>query len=85
MRRGAFAGAEVWASLYRPRRALPPFARGEGGGVNGIAGVKVDCDCGFMVGSHDEREVAEFSIIHVKNKHGQTISLADARKKMKPL
>ncbi len=50
-----------------------------------IAGVKINCDCGFLVGSHDENEVGEMSILHVKRKHGQTISMADAKKKMVPL
>jgi predicted small metal-binding protein len=47
--------------------------------------MKVNCDCGFMVGSHDEKEVGDMTITHVKNKHGKTISFADARKLMKPM
>ena len=50
-----------------------------------ITGVKITCDCGFVIGSHDENEVGEFSILHVKRKHGQTVSMADVKKKMVPL
>jgi len=57
----------------------------QGEGVKDTAAVKVNCDCGFIVGSHDETEVSEITITHVKNKHGQTISMADARKLMKPM
>ena len=53
--------------------------------VTDMAGMKMVCDCGFFVGSHDDNEVGEMSIAHVKKKHGQTISLVDARKKMVPL
>jgi predicted small metal-binding protein len=66
----------------------PRIMRGdlaEGEGVTGIQAVKVNCDCGFMVGSHDEKEVADMSIMHVKAKHGKTISFADAKKLMKPM
>ena len=50
-----------------------------------ITAVKVNCDCGFIVGSHDEKEVGEMTITHVRNKHGQTISWVDAKKLMKPM
>ncbi len=53
--------------------------------LGGIGAVKVSCDCGFMVGSHDEDEVSQMSIMHVKNKHGRTITQAEARKKMMPM
>jgi predicted small metal-binding protein len=50
-----------------------------------MTGVKVSCDCGFFIGSHDENEVSQMSIMHVKNKHGRTITEAEARKKMVPM
>ena len=53
--------------------------------VKDITAVKVNCDCGFIVGSHDEKEVGEMAITHVKNKHGQTMTWADAKKLMKPM
>jgi len=53
--------------------------------VTRIQPVKVTCDCGFVVGSHDEKEVADMTILHAKNKHGQTLSFVDAKKKMTPM
>jgi predicted small metal-binding protein len=43
--------------------------------------MKLECDCGFLVGSHDGGEVLELSIMHVRQKHGQTFSKDDVRKK----
>lgn len=53
----------------------------KGRGVAPIRTMKLECDCGFLVGSHDGGEVLELSIMHVRQKHGQTFSKDDVRKK----
>jgi len=45
--------------------------------------MKLECDCGFFIGSHDEGEIIELSQVHVRKKHGQTISVEDVKKKIK--
>lgn len=46
---------------------------------------QVQCDppCGFMVKSHDEKEVIEIVTQHAKKAHNLTISEKDVRDKMK--
>jgi predicted small metal-binding protein len=45
---------------------------------------KVECDpkCGFMVRSHDEKEVVDLAIKHAKKSHNMTISEKDVKKMM---
>ena len=45
--------------------------------------MKLECDCGFFVGSHDEVEIIELSQVHARKKHGQTMSSEDVKKKIK--
>jgi predicted small metal-binding protein len=46
---------------------------------------KIECDpkCGFMVQSHDEKEVIEIAKQHAKKYHDMTISEKDAKSMMK--
>jgi predicted small metal-binding protein len=46
---------------------------------------KVECDpkCGFMVRSHDEKEMIEIVIQHAKKSHKMTITEKDIKVMMK--
>jgi predicted small metal-binding protein len=46
---------------------------------------KVECDpkCGFMVRSHDEKEIIEIVIEHAKKSHKMTITEKDIKAMMK--
>jgi predicted small metal-binding protein len=46
---------------------------------------KVECDpkCGFMIRSHDEKEVIEIAIQHAKKLHDMTITEKDVKGMMK--
>jgi predicted small metal-binding protein len=46
---------------------------------------KIECDptCGFMVRSHDEKELIDLVSRHAKNSHNMTVSEKDLREKMK--
>jgi predicted small metal-binding protein len=46
---------------------------------------KVECDpkCGFMVQSHDEKELIEIVKQHAKKHHEKTVSDEDVKKMMK--
>ena len=46
---------------------------------------KIECDptCGFMVRSHDEKELVEIATRHAKNAHNMTVTEKDAKDKMK--
>jgi predicted small metal-binding protein len=46
---------------------------------------KIECDpkCGFMVQSHDEKEVIEIAKEHAKKFHNMTLSEKDAKSMMK--
>ncbi len=37
---------------------------------------KIECDpeCGFMIRSHDERELVDITKLHVKNQHRKDVS-----------
>jgi predicted small metal-binding protein len=39
---------------------------------------KIVCTCGFVVRSHDQREVAYFAVAHVRDKHKQELTLGAA-------
>jgi predicted small metal-binding protein len=45
---------------------------------------KVECDpkCGFLVRSHDEKEVVDLAIRHAKKSHNMTLSEKDVKKMM---
>ena len=46
----------------------------------------VECDpiCGFMVRSHNEKEVLDLAMQHVKKAHSEmNLSMADVKKQMK--
>jgi hypothetical protein len=45
--------------------------------------LKLERDCGVLIGSHDEGEVVELSTLLVRKKHGQTIGEAEVKKKIK--
>ncbi len=50
-----------------------------------MAGLKkIECDpkCGFMVRSHDEKEVIAIAIKHAKESHDMKVTEADAKKMM---
>jgi len=44
----------------------------------------VQCDCGFMVQSHNENEIVKMAQMHVKDTHKSDLSMRDARAMMKP-
>jgi predicted small metal-binding protein len=46
---------------------------------------KVECDpkCGFMVRSHDEKEIVEIAIDHAKKFHDMAITVKDVKGMMK--
>jgi predicted small metal-binding protein len=46
---------------------------------------KVECDpkCGFMIQSHDEKEVIKIAIEHAKKSHNMTITEKEVRDMMK--
>jgi predicted small metal-binding protein len=46
---------------------------------------KVECDpqCGFLVRSHDEKEIVEVAIQHMKKAHGKFITEKDVKPMMK--
>jgi predicted small metal-binding protein len=46
---------------------------------------KVECDpnCGFLVRSHDEKELVDVAIQHAKKAHNKVITDKDARTMMK--
>ena len=46
---------------------------------------KVECDpkCGFMVRSHDEKEIIEIVMQHAKKSHNMTISEKDIKAMIK--
>ena len=46
---------------------------------------KVECDpkCGFMIRSHDEKEVIEIAIQHAKKSHDMTITEKEVKGMMK--
>jgi predicted small metal-binding protein len=46
---------------------------------------KVECDpqCGFLVRSHDEKEIVDVAIQHAKKAHNKVITDKDARTMMK--
>jgi predicted small metal-binding protein len=56
--------------------------------VSGVAEnlKKVECDptCGFMVRSHDEKELVEIVTKHAKKAHNMTITEKDAKGMIKP-
>jgi predicted small metal-binding protein len=45
--------------------------------------LKLECDCGFFIGSHDEGEITEMSLVHMRKKHGQTVSAEYVKQKIK--
>jgi predicted small metal-binding protein len=47
---------------------------------------KIECDpkCGFMVQSHDEKELIFIAMEHGKKAHNMQVSEKDARGMMKP-
>ncbi len=46
---------------------------------------KIECDptCGFMVRSHDEKELIDLVTRHAKKSHNMSVSEKDIREKMK--
>ncbi|HUJ19587.1 MAG TPA: DUF1059 domain-containing protein [Nitrospirota bacterium] len=46
---------------------------------------KVECDpkCGFMIQSHDEKEIVQIATQHAKKSHNMTISEKDVKEMMK--
>ena len=46
---------------------------------------KIECDpkCGFVVQSHDEREVLDIATVHALKKHGMTVTEKDLRGMLK--
>jgi predicted small metal-binding protein len=46
---------------------------------------QVECDpkCGFLIRSHDEKELTEIAIQHAKKVHSMAITDKDVRKMMK--
>jgi predicted small metal-binding protein len=46
---------------------------------------KIECEptCGFMIRSHDEKELIDFVTQHAKKSHNMSVSEKDIRGKMK--
>ena len=46
---------------------------------------KLECDpkCGFLIRSHDEKEIAEIAIKHAKKAHSMVITEKDVKTMMK--
>ncbi len=46
---------------------------------------KIECDptCGFMIRSHDEKELVDIVTLHAKKSHNMTISEKDVKDKIK--
>lgn len=46
---------------------------------------KLECDpkCGFLIRSHDEKEILDIAILHAKKAHNLAITVEDARKMIK--
>ncbi len=44
----------------------------------------MECDCGFMVRSHNDNEMADMYMTHGKSTHAMNMSRGDAMKMMKP-
>jgi predicted small metal-binding protein len=46
---------------------------------------QVECDpkCGFLIRSHDEKEIAEIAIQHAKKAHSMVITEKDVKTMMK--
>ena len=44
----------------------------------------VQCDCGFMVQSHNENEIVMMTQMHVKDTHHQDMSAREVKGMMKP-
>ncbi len=44
----------------------------------------VQCDCGFMVQSHNENEIVKMAQMHVKDAHQKSLSSGEVMKMMKP-
>jgi predicted small metal-binding protein len=47
---------------------------------------KIECEpkCGFMVRSHDEKELTFIAMEHARTKHNMTVTEKDAKAMMKP-
>lgn len=45
---------------------------------------KIECDpvCGFMVRSHDEKEIMGIALTHAKNVHQMNVSEKDMQKRL---
>ncbi len=74
-----------------PERDTPGDTRGAraGGGVDVTSPMKMpmkmmECDCGFMVRSHNDNEMADMYMTHGKSTHAMNMSRGDAMKMMKP-
>src|SRR5439155_10969890 len=44
----------------------------------------VQCDCGFMMQSHNENEIVKMTQMHVKDTHHQDMSAREVKGMMKP-
>lgn len=46
---------------------------------------KIECDstCGFMVRSHDEKEIVEIAMEHAKKSHNMTVTEKDVKAMIK--
>ncbi len=49
-----------------------------------LKSVSCDPQCGFMVQSHDEKELTDIVIAHAKKAHNMDITANDVKAKMKP-
>ena len=52
--------------------------------VSGLKQIECDPKCGFLVRSHDEKELITFGIEHAKKQHNMTVSEKDAKGMIKP-
>jgi predicted small metal-binding protein len=52
--------------------------------ASGLKQIECDPKCGFLVRSHDEKELITIGIEHAKKAHNMTVSEKDAKGMMKP-
>ena len=50
-----------------------------------LKSVSCDPQCGFMVQSHDEKELTDIVIAHAKEAHNMDVTANDVKAKMKPV
>lgn len=70
------------SEMAKPEMAKPEMGKGE---MSKAAMYTVTCDpaCGFMVRSHDQKEVVDITIKHAKRAHNKKVTEKDVKGMMK--